>query len=264
MARLSAINDESDVQSSVADPGSPVPSAVSGAFIDDEVLSIAALTVSGLLAEYCADSARDTDQSTDGGAVQEQSDARSGFALGGNDVAEPAQHAAITVSPAIDGLSATATAAGGAASTTASADSTVRTESYVQHNLADHHNNAKHTENNEVRGHITVTYDKVSGEERALDIVEYGHDHESNDTTDSTHSNNDTVDAIATVDNEFPCISNTNVDRDHEYEADDESTDGALLVDVDAPGVSPVSGSVTSVATAGTTGSGYEADDNES
>lgn len=260
MARLSAINDESDVQSSVADPGSPVPSAVSGAFIDDEDLSIAALTVSGLLAEYCADTARDADQSTDGGAVQEQSDARSVSAPGGNDVAEPAQHAAITVSP----LSATATAASGVVSTTASADGTVRTESYIQHNLADHRNNARHTENSEVRGHITVTYDKASGEERALDIVEYDHDHESNDTTDPTHSNNDTVDAIATVDDGFPCVSNTNVDRDHEYEADDESTDGALLVDVDAPGVSPVSDSVISVATAGTTGSGYEADDNES
>lgn len=279
-ARLVTINDESDLQSLVAfswsAPGSPVPSFVSGFFDDDneeegegegeEELSLSQLSISERPAGNGVGSANAnaTEQSTDGEAVQEQADAANVSAVNELDVAEPDQLAVITFTPVFGAAST----AGTAAATTAGGDSTVRTKATIRHDLSDNRNKDKHGENYPPYGHVTVTYDSASGEERALDIVEYEHGHESqsNDTPTATSTNG--VNANTTPASEFPCIVNeTATNRDREYDADDESAAGALLlVDVDSPGVSPESGYVTGLAevasSMGAGFAGYEAVDN--
>lgn len=275
------MNDESDLQSLVAfswsAPGSPVPSFVSGFFDDDneeqgegegeeDELSLSQLSISERPVENGVGSANAnaTEQSTDGEAIQEQTDAANVSVVDEPDVAEPDQLTVITVTPVFGAAST----AGTAAATTAGGDSTVRTEATIRHDLSDHRNKDKHGDNYPAYGHFTVTYDSASSEERALDIVEYEHGRElqSNDTPTATSTNGGN--ANTTPASEFPCIVNeTTANRDCEYDADDESAAGALLlVDVDSPGVSPESGYVTGLAeVAGSMGAGtagYEALDN--
>lgn len=209
-----------------------------------------------------------TEQSTDGEAVQEQADAANVSAVGEPDVAEPDQLAIITVTPVFGA----ALTAGTATAITAGGVSTVRTEATIRHDLSDNRNKDKHGEIDPTHGHVTVTYDSASGEERALDIVEYEHGRESQSNhipTPATGTSTNGVDANTTPASEFPCVVNeTTANRDREYDADEESTDGALLlVDVDSPGVSPESGYMTGLAAADSMGAagsvGYEAVDDD-